>query len=303
MFGSLKLGKVFGIELKVHNTFWLLLLLVLFDGTRTGDLASAVLDVGVVMALFVCVALHEGGHALAAARYGVRTRDITLHFLGGVARMERIPEKPAQEIVIALAGPAVNLVIALLMLGGIVIADIPLPGSVLSAGPDPFGEFVWRLMILNVFLAVFNLLPAFPMDGGRVLRALLATGMPRLQATSAAVGVGTVLAIAFVGCGITGVNLPPVVIPPWSIGLILLGLLVLVLGRVELAQVRMIAAHREWEREAAAFDGPYDLDPEPELLPPPPRRSAGFTGWKWDPIRRVWTQWLDGTLVREVHLA
>src|SRR5437762_13440645 len=112
MFGSLRLGKPFGIDLFVHGTFWLLPLFVLFGGAASGDLGGACFDVAVLFAAFGCVALHEVGHALAARGFGIRTRDITLYPIGGVASLERMPEKPLQEILIALAGPAVNVVIA-----------------------------------------------------------------------------------------------------------------------------------------------------------------------------------------------
>src|SRR5262245_61970312 len=124
MFSSLKLGKPFGIDLYVHGTFWLLPLFVFVSGALGGDLFGAAFDVAVLFAVFGCVALHEVGHALAAALYGIRTRDITLYPVGGVASLERMPEKPWHEIVVALAGPAVNFVIALGLFAGVVFGNI-----------------------------------------------------------------------------------------------------------------------------------------------------------------------------------
>src|SRR5947209_3182342 len=111
MFGSVRLGKIFGIDLFVHGTFWLLPLYVFLSGAWSGNVARAAIDVALVLAVFACVALHEVGHAVAAAYYGIATRDITLYPVGGVARLERMTERPGQEVVIALAGPAVNLLI------------------------------------------------------------------------------------------------------------------------------------------------------------------------------------------------
>src|SRR5262245_47370926 len=179
MFGSLKLGKLFGIETYIHGTFWLLPLFVLFTSFGAG-LDEVAFRLMFVFAVFFCVALHEVGHALAAAAYGIRTRDITLYPIGGVASLERMPEKPLQEVAVALAGPAVYVVIALGLLIGMGASGM-MPTLLLR--DYSVEAFFNELFIANVALCVFNLLPAFPMDGGRVLRALLSIRMRRLHAT------------------------------------------------------------------------------------------------------------------------
>ena len=282
MFSSLKLGKLFGIDLYVHATFWLLPLFVFLGGVLDGDLSGATLDVAVLFAVFGCVALHEVGHALAAAYYGIATRDITLYPVGGVARLERMPERPLHEIVVALAGPAVNVVIALGLFAGIYFGNLSLPDSFTLSGLELLDEFTVRVFWVNAFLAAFNLIPAFPMDGGRVLRAMLSTRMRRVKATNVAVKVGSVIAAGFVLVGLH----------QGMMTLALVGAVVFILGRVELAQVRAIESRREWERSSAAYDGG-----------PVHGTAAGrppFTGWTWDPAQRMWGEWQDGVLIREV---
>jgi Zn-dependent protease len=289
MFSSLKLGKVFGIDLYVHATFWLLPLIILFGGASAGDLSGAAFDVAVVFAIFGCVVLHEVGHALAARYYGIRTRDITLYPIGGAASLERMPERPLHEIVVALAGPAVNVVIAMGIVAGLIVGNMAMPLAWDPATPDIGMVFLARLLLANVLLVAFNLIPAFPMDGGRVFRALLSTSMPRVQATQAAASVASVIAAGFVMLGvgsllgITGQVLPPILGFLDSPMLAILGVFIYVIGQAELAGVR-----------AQVFAGPA-VDAEVE-------RDDPFTGWRWDPARRVWTQWRDGVLVREVHI-
>ena len=203
-FNLIKLGKFFGIDLYVHGTFWLLPLFIFVSGWMYG-LTPAVLafDLAFIFAIFGCVVLHEVGHALAARGYGIGTRDITLYPVGGVASLERMPEKPGREIAIALAGPAVNVVIAVGLFAGLAAGVLFNPFGLTLTSPGVVEEFASRLMLANVILAVFNMLPAFPMDGGRVLRAVLAIGMPRHRATAAAVTVGSVVAAGFLVFGLT----------------------------------------------------------------------------------------------------
>jgi len=196
---SLKLGKLLGIDVYLHFTFLLLLVFLGFVYWRaTQNVEAALRGVAFIVALFGCVVLHELGHALMARRYGIQTRDITLLPIGGIARLEKMPEKPMQEFWVALAGPAVNVVIATLLFGWLAATGGFTPVEEISVTG---GSFWQRLMVLNLFLVAFNLLPAFPMDGGRVLRALLAMRLGRRRATAIAANVGQGMAILF---GIVG---------------------------------------------------------------------------------------------------
>jgi len=192
---SWKLIRVAGIDVYVHATFFILIAWIgLSYWFLSGSLAAVIDGVGFILALFTCVILHEYGHALTARRYGIRTLYITLLPIGGMAAMERMPENPKHEIAVALAGPAVNMVIALVLWAWLVANNelVPLAQVSLTSGP-----FLERLMIVNIMLAVFNLVPAFPMDGGRVLRAVLALRMSHNNATQAAAKVGQGLALLF----------------------------------------------------------------------------------------------------------
>jgi len=193
---SLKLGRLWGVDVYLHYTFLVFLVLVGLDSRiQTGRWASALPGVSMFLGVFLCVLLHEYGHAMAARRYGVVTRDITLLPMGGVARLDRIPEAPLQQLVIAVSGPLVNVVIAAGLGLGLHLSD-EMPGSLReleSAG------FFQRLLLINAGLVAFNLLPAFPMDGGRVLRALLALWIDPVRATRISASVGRAMAILFIG--------------------------------------------------------------------------------------------------------
>jgi Zn-dependent protease len=195
---SLNIGRLFGIHVRVHLTFFLLLVWIGMQSAQAADPAAIVRDVGFVLALFACVVLHELGHALTARRFGVNTRDITLLPIGGVARLERMPENPREEFLVAIAGPAVNVVIAAALFVVIqVVGSVSLPGS-FALGE---GLFIGRLLSVNAALVLFNLIPAFPMDGGRVLRSLLALRFSYTKATSmaATLGQGIAFVLGFLG--------------------------------------------------------------------------------------------------------
>lgn len=192
---SWRLGEYAGIAVYMHATFLLLIAWVAISHLASGDtLRGALGGIAFILALFGCVLLHEFGHALAARRYGIKTRDITLLPIGGVARLERMPDDPRQELVVALAGPAVNVVIAAALLIWLIVTSTLSPfGSVGVAS----GPFIERLLIVNVILVLFNMIPAFPMDGGRVVRALLAMRMEYTRATQTAANLGQGLAMLF----------------------------------------------------------------------------------------------------------
>lgn len=203
---SVPIGSFRGTTIVVHFTFMLLLAWIGAVLWLSKGPIAAVDGVIFILALFACVVLHELGHATAARRYGIRTRSITLYPIGGLAALDRIPEAPAQEVVVALAGPAVNVVIAVL-LAGLFGAHINL--AALEDFGAPNADFLSRLATVNLLLAVFNMIPAFPMDGGRVLRAVLGFKLPRAQATRVAARVGQVFAL---GLGFVGLLGNPVLV-------------------------------------------------------------------------------------------
>ncbi len=201
---SWRIGQLAGIGIYIHATFWLLILYILVANWAQGhSLAVALGGVAFVLTILGCIVLHEFGHALMARRFGIRTRDITLLPIGGLARLERMPEKPLEELWVALAGPAVNVVIA-----GVLFVFVKALG--LPAHWTTFhwvgGSFLDNLMVVNVWLVLFNLVPAFPMDGGRVLRALLATRRDYTEATQLAARVGQGVAFLF---GLVGLFTDP----------------------------------------------------------------------------------------------
>jgi Zn-dependent protease len=225
-------GTLLGIPVHLHWTFLLLLgFVALSQAFVYGSLSAALGGVVFVSAIFACVVLHEFGHALAARRYGIATRDVTLLPIGGVARLERMPDDPGQELVVALAGPAVNLAIAGLLGVWLTLGGFVSPGGLSLTD----GSLAARLLSVNLALVVFNMLPAFPMDGGRVLRALLARRTSYVRATDVAATIGRGMALLF---GVAGLV--------WNPMLILIALFVWTGAGQEAAMVRNRAASHGW---------------------------------------------------------
>lgn len=201
---SLKIGSVSGIGIFLHWTFLLLVAAIFaYFYIQGQSFGAAVSGMGLVLAVFFCVILHELGHALTAKRFGVPTRSITLYPIGGLARLERIPSEPMKEFWIAIGGPVVNIVIAVVLAGLLLVTGGTFGPGALEA---PGQHLVASLMWINAVLAGFNLLPAFPMDGGRVLRSLLALRQDYAQATQTAANVGQAMAILFGLIGIVWFN-------------------------------------------------------------------------------------------------
>jgi Zn-dependent protease len=244
-----------------------------------------------VLTVFGCVLLHELGHALTARRFGIGTRDITLYPIGGVARLEGMGEKPAEELLIAVAGPAVNVVIALLLAPVGLLGLFHMAGDGLTFSLDMgVASLVVRFLTLvwmsNIMLVLFNLLPCFPMDGGRVLRALLTLGLGRLRATEVAVGVGLVLAVLI---GIVG----PLMGNPMTV---VLAVFVVFAGQMELAAIRWREGRRPAPRPALGgvggpSGGPLTIGSDG---PAPPALNASFSGLTWHAESGVWVQWRNG---------
>jgi Zn-dependent protease/CBS domain-containing protein len=208
MGGSFKIGRAFGIDLKVHWTFFLLLAFFAFAGYQgSGSLTNALITTVVILALFLCVVLHELGHSLVAQRLGIEIKDITLLPIGGVARLTSLPERPMDEVKIAVAGPLVNVVLAPIFFAiGIVLGASPLDPANILQGGNSVGQIFAYLGLINVALVLFNLIPAFPMDGGRVLRGLLASRLGAVRATDISSAVGQFFAIGFFLIGLLSGN-------------------------------------------------------------------------------------------------
>jgi Zn-dependent protease/predicted transcriptional regulator len=223
---SLSLGRPFGIKIAVHWTFLLLIIWIVAINIRHGASTSQViLSVLFILALFVCVTLHELGHSLAARRFGTETKSITLLPIGGMANIEDIPEKPREEIIMTVSGLIVNVIIALVLW---VIVTI-LPGENFDRNMEHITgqNFLSLLMYVNLFIVAFNLIPAFPMDGGRILRAVLSIRFDRVSATRYSMMVGQVFGVIF---ALVGLFINPF--------LFVIGIFVVMGARLEYTQVR-----------------------------------------------------------------
>jgi len=289
MLRSWRLGSLFGIGIYIHSTFLLLPLLLVVPNFEAMGVGTVLFLLAFLAAVFGCVVLHELGHALMARRFGIRTLDITLYPIGGVARLAQMTERPSEELWIALAGPAVNVAIAAL-LTPLVLAGVLFTPLVLDAASPLVGEvwavgvsFLWNLLLANVVLVLFNLLPAFPMDGGRVLRALLAMRLGVVRATTLAVGVGRGLILA-------ALILSLVFAPSFLLGnpmLLLLAAFVVLVGQHELFAIRQ----REAARQAEATAPAVSLLPLAALGP---NVAPDFSGITRDTRHGVGIQWHNG---------
>lgn len=278
MWRSWRLGKLFGIPIYLHPSFFIVPLLAFFQSPEKGW--SSLIVVALILTVFFCVLLHELGHALMARYFGIGTRDITLTPIGGIARLSNMGDSPKQELLIALAGPAVNVVIAtmltplifLLFMKGLYSGHEYVDEETLM---ELGAEFLAGVWLSNIILVLFNLLPAFPMDGGRVLRALLNLGVSRLRATEIAARVGVVVAFLIAaGSVYTG-----------NFMLIFVALFVVFAGQAELQSLR----YREVLQQPIAFRSIL-RDEEEQSTGGEPR----FSGYTWDYQSQAWVQWVDG---------
>ncbi|MFN4143216.1 site-2 protease family protein [Aestuariivirga sp.] len=194
---SLTIGRIAGTDIRLHFTFLLFLVWIGVADYMAGGPAAALDSISFILLVFLCVTLHEFGHIAMARRFGIRTPQVILSPIGGIASLERMPQKPAQELLVAIAGPLVNVAIALLLMAAFGLAI-----DTATAAHFESSTLAERLLIVNVTLVLFNLIPAFPMDGGRVLRALLAMNMGSQRATALAARIGQGFAFLFVLLGL-----------------------------------------------------------------------------------------------------
>ncbi len=246
---SITIARIAGSEIRIHLTFLLLLAWIGIAQYSAGGADAAIDSIVFVIAIFACVVLHELGHALAARRYGITTPDITLLPIGGLARLSRLPEKPLEEVVIAIAGPLVNLAIAA---GLILFLGENFDPASLAKIEEPAYGFLNRLAVVNLFLFAFNLIPAFPMDGGRILRALLAFRLQRRAATEWAARIGQGLAFAFGFLGLVGGN--PI--------LVFIAIFVYIAAAAEAGQVGLVEASRRVPIQSAMITKFESLSPQ-----------------------------------------
>jgi len=264
MFASLRIARLFGINVQIHWTFWLLPLWIVLSWQTAPHMFPLWMTLLLIAALFVCVVLHEFGHALTAREFSIRTRNITLTPLGGIAQLERMSHKPWEEFCIAVAGPLVNVVLAVLFGLPLLFTFTVAPNLLDTA----WWEFGAMLVALNVVMVLFNMIPAFPMDGGRVLRAILSSFMGLLDGTRAAVTVGTIVAIVM---GIFGaIQLESVWIP-------LIAAFVIFAGHQELWVLEMEDRQR------------HEADDPPEFFTPRPNVVVHV----WDSRRGSWVRQSD----------
>jgi Zn-dependent protease len=295
MNSSWKIGNAFGIGVYVHWTFAILPALGFYSGWTRGGMSQGLFSLAVLIAICACVVLHELGHALMARWFCIDTRDITLYPIGGVARLERLTTRPAEELLIAVAGPLVNVIIAVLIAFVLMFATAAIGqrASLFTFIPSPEAtpsNFVKTLLLANFGLVIFNMLPAFPMDGGRVLRAMLALVMDYVRATEIAFYIGVAMACLFglgsvltmAGSGVQGSMPFP--------SLAIIAVFIVLAGRQELKMVRYRAALRNEE--------PIDALPADDVASHEEGFVApGFSGYTWDHRLQALVKWQNGRRV------
>jgi Zn-dependent protease len=300
MLGKWKIGSAFGINVYLHWSFWLLPAVV-FSSALAGEGPGPLLMLALLVFLVPCIILHEFGHALAARCFGINTRDITMYPIGGVAMLERMSEKPLEEFVIAVAGPAVNVVLAVLLGFPALVwyaldpaAFVPNSVGVLA---NPLAWLLTSVAGMNVVLVLFNMIPAFPMDGGRVFRALLSSFLGHVRATRVAATVAAAFAILMIGTGL------------WlfynSLGdqkiqgpmLVVVGGFVFLMGQRELQMVEL----RERIRNAP----PVEVLPvrRPLSEPAPLDLRPTVTVYTWDNLNGAWVKDGNNRYVRRFPLS
>jgi Zn-dependent protease len=248
---SMNLFRIRGIQLTVHYTFFLLLAYYAQEGWMEAGLTGLMWNVWTLLAFFSCVVMHELGHSLTAMRFGIGVRRILLMPIGGMAEFDGIPRQPSRELLMTLAGPAVNFVIAAALW---FIVDFP---SDELANPYSFGGLIRNLFIANLVMGCFNLLPAFPMDGGRILRALLATQVSYLRATFWAATVGKIITALGVVVALY--------LHVWMLAVLFV--FIFFVGEVEYRSVkRRELEEARWQERARDYASPPVN--EPPLLPP-----------------------------------
>ncbi len=269
MFRTLKVGSLSGISLYIHATFWLMPLLVIGSNLGQVSFVELIFNLTLLFGVFASIVLHEFGHAFAARSFNINTRDITIYPIGGIARLEKMSEDPFEELVISLAGPAVNFIIALLLLPfWFNLVTFPYDDDILinlNSFTSTFIFYFRMLMASNVGLLVFNLLPIFPMDGGRVFRALLNLSIGFSRATRIAVFIGNLGAVCLVFFGFFSSNY----------SLILLAFFIFMAGRQELFLLR--SKFNNFNNPQHSFSAFFNS-------------SRHFNSMVWDPLRKIWIQ-------------
>jgi Zn-dependent protease/CBS domain-containing protein len=257
-----KLGRVAGISIYLHATFLLLLAWIAVSYLGAGQgVSTAGLGLLLVASVFATIVVHELGHALVARRFGIATRDIMLYPIGGMARLERMPERPGQELLVAIVGPVINGAIALAIYLGLRLSGAGVAGDPLSIG----SSFAVQLMWINLSLGAFNLLPAFPMDGGRILRAILAFRMDRPRATQVAARIGRGLAVGMAVAGLV-----------WSPMLIVIAVFVWLAAGQEAAMEQLKTTLRGVSVADAMVSGFETLPADAPLAAAANRIATGF---------------------------